>query len=405
MKLSCVSKFGNLSPKKAFVKTQAVETVKTLDDIEGVRGAWSELQGESTEDIDFFKLIVESRPEVLRPHVMFLLSDGLPQAIMAGRLEESKLEFKLGYKSIWKQKARILAFSDGGFMGDVSKESAKCFVHELLQALKRGDADIVYFQGVRLDSSLYGVVRTMPALLSRDHVVETISRWSMKLPSNVESIYEKMSLKHRKAMRRYFKVLERDHPGQVSFKIIERPDDVEVLCRNAEDISKKTYQRALGAGYIDNEENKKRIRLYAEKARLFSEILYIGEKPCAYWIGFIHNATMYLYFTGYDPNYSKYELGTVLFLKMIEDLIKKKLDVVDFGFGDAFYKHRFGDECYEVTSVYMFRPNLKGVWINLIRTSVVFSRALMLSVLNRMGLVQKIKTRWRRRRLRKNQGA
>jgi hypothetical protein len=136
MKASDVDKFGR-SCIKACGTTQAVQTVRTLNDLERFRDIWTELQGVSTEDIDFFRLIVTSRPEVLRPHVMLLKTDNVPRAIMAGRLEKSKLDFKFGYKSIWKQRAHILAIADGGFMGDVSKESAFCFVQSLAGFEKR----------------------------------------------------------------------------------------------------------------------------------------------------------------------------------------------------------------------------------------------------------------------------
>lgn len=170
-----------------------------------------------------------------------------------------------------------------------------------------------------------------------------------------------------------------------------------------EDVAKKTYQRALGVGYIDNEENRRRLKLDAEKARLFAKILYLGETPCAFFVGFIHCGTIYLAFTGFDPNYSKYEVGTILYLKMIEDLIDKNVGTVDFGFGDAFYKQRFDAEFYKETSMYIFAFNLKGLWIKLGRTSIFLCKIFVLSVLSKFDIVQRIKTRWRNRKLSKVQ--
>jgi ribosomal protein S18 acetylase RimI-like enzyme len=392
---------------KDCIEIRRVETARTLEDLEKMRESWREFQDTSTdigEDIDFFKLVLTSRPEVLRPHVMLLLSNETPQAIMAGRLEVSELTIKLGYKSIWRQKARILAIPNGAFMGDVSKRSAVSLLKELLLVVKRSEADIIYFQSVALESPLYDAIKTTVPFYLRDFTVKPAPRWSMKLPPNINILYEKISGKRRYWFRRQFKVLERDFPGQICFKIFEKPQEVDKLCRDVEYITMKTYQRALGVGYIDNEENRTRLKLDAEKARLFANLLYIGKKPCAFWVGFIQHRTIYLYFTGFDPAYSKYELGTLLLLRMIEELIGRNINAIDFGFGDAFYKHRFDAESRDETSFYIFRPSLKWVSINFIRTIFGLSGSFAIYLLNRLGLTQKIKTGWRKRIRSKYQG-
>jgi CelD/BcsL family acetyltransferase involved in cellulose biosynthesis len=157
----------------------------------------------------------------------------------------------------------------------------------------------------------------------------------------------------------------------------------------------------LGVGFVDNEENRRRFKLDAEKARLFAKMLYIGEEPCAFYVGFIHRDTLYPFFTGYDPNYSKYEVGTIAFLKMVEDLINRNLGMVDFGFGDAFYKQQFADEFYQETAMYIFSSTLRGFWIKMGRTSIFLCKSLALSFLSKFGIVQEVRKRWRKRKLSK----
>lgn len=381
-----------------------VETMRTVKEIEGIREVWAELQGESPEDIDVFVTVVSSRPEVVGPYVMLFSSSGTPQAIMAGRLEESKLSFRLGYKSVWSQKARVLAIADGGFMGDVSLTSSVSLVRELLLLLKRNEADVIFFQSVALESPLLDAIKATVPFFLRGCTARPQPRWTMKLPASTKTFHENMSRNERHEVRKIFKYLERDYPGQVRSVIFERPSDVDTLCKAAEYVTKKTYLRALGVGYVDNEENRDRLRLYAAKGRLFAEVLYIGEEACAFWIGFFHGRTLYLYFTGYDPQYSKYRLGTALYTKIVEDLINRNTEVVDFGFGDARYKHRFGGECRYEIPFYIYRPSPKWVWTNFVLTVSTTSRSLILSALNRLNLVQRIKTGWRKRILSKHHG-
>jgi hypothetical protein len=376
--------------------------LRTLEDIERIRDVWDELQWATSGQIDFFKTIVASQPEAMRPHVMLLLSGDVPRAIMVGRLERTQLNFKLGYKSIFKPRARVLTIVAGGFMGDVSTASSESFVRELLRVLRRGEADIVLFESVRLDSALYIAIRTIPPFFSRDQFLERVKHRSMKLPPNTDGLYEKMSSKHRYWLRRLPKVLERDHPGQVRFKVFEKPSEVELLCRDAEYIAKRTYQRALGVGFIDNEMNRRRLKLEAEKGWLHAEVLYIAESPCAFWIGFLYGKTFTLAYTGYDPEYRKYEPGTVLFVNMIQNLINMNVDIVDFGAGDAFYKERFGDKSWEDATMFIFAPSLKGFLIGFVRNSLLFCKSSALTFLARLGLLQKLKTRWRKQALSKN---
>jgi hypothetical protein len=378
---------------------EIVETLRTIDDIERLRDVWRHLQRTSDEglDLDFLRLVVQTRSEVVRPHVMLLSTDGTPRALMVGRLEESSLAFKLGYKVMWKQKVRLLTIFDGGFMGDSWTETSTRFVQELWRALKAHEAHAVLFQNVRLDSALCAAIRTVPPFFFRDHAVEARPRWSMRLPTDIGGLYEKMGSKHRYWLRRLPKVLEKDHPGQIRIRVFAEPSEIELFCKDAEHVAKKTYQRGLGEGFIDNEENRKRLRLDAEKGNLYAVILYIADVACAFWIGYLGGRTCYLVATGYDFQYKKYELGTVLLLRMIQDLIAMDVAVVDFGYGDAFYKQRFGDQTWREAQMFIFAPTFKGLLLNSIRTLVFFCSSMALNFLKRLGVLQKIKTRWRAR--------
>ena len=108
-------------------------------------------------------------------------------------------------------------------------------------------------------------------------------------------------------------------------------------------------------------------------------------------------ASFILDYTAYDPAFQKNEPGTVLFMKMIDDLCRLKVKEIDFGFGDALYKNRYGDESWEESSVYIFSPRWKGAKLNACRTLTGKIHQLSEKMAKKAQILQKIKTRWRRK--------
>lgn len=105
----------------------SIKVAKSVEDVEELRGTWQEWQWHPNADIDFYLTIVNARPEILRPHVILLLSNDQPVAMMIGRIEEKKFEFKIGYKSFYGPKVRLLTIIYGGILGDHSLRRCSFF--------------------------------------------------------------------------------------------------------------------------------------------------------------------------------------------------------------------------------------------------------------------------------------
>jgi CelD/BcsL family acetyltransferase involved in cellulose biosynthesis len=375
-----------------------IRVLRTLEEVEHIRNVWSAMQWCPESDIDFYSFIVKVRPEIVRPHVLVVYRHGQPVAIFAGRVENSLLEIKIGYKVIWRAKVRRIINPYGGFMGESSREVSEALIRQLLRSLREESADILLLASIRRDAELARLTRRVPNPLCRDYLPHTARHWTMNLPASLEEILEqRMSKKHRYWARRIMRLLEKDFPGALRYACYSAPNEVEKLYKDAHQVARKTYQWGLGVGFCDSEEQRKRLRLEAEKGWLRGYVLYLRDEPVAFWNCVVYQDKAYLASTGYDPAFAKYEVGTALFLRLINDMCCQNLKQLDFGIGSAFYKERFGDIGVEEDTICVFASTFRGIFLNALRLLTSGSVGLVRGTVRLLGLEQRLKRAWRKR--------
>ena len=172
---------------------------------------------------------------------------------------------------------------------------------------------------------------------------------------------------------------------------------MKALLTDVECISKTTYQRGLGVGFNRNDNMiLERLMLSYKKSWIRGYILYINDEPVSYWIGSLFRETFYLEYTGYISIYEKYDVGTNLFIKMAEDIIMNtNCRVIDFCYGDAFYKNWFGDRKYQESSIIIFSTTIVNLYINTIMTFADIISKMIQNILKKFGVLNKVKKLWR----------
>ncbi len=378
----------------------SVTIARSMDEALGLRKAWEEMQFHPNAELDFYRMIVSMRPEVLRPHIIVLYERGTPKAMLVGRLERTTIEFKIGYKTAARTKVRMLTVIYGGRMGEESATLDELLVRELIASLKQAEADVVLLSQVRVDSPLYAAWRSLPGVLWRDHFPVRCPHWQMSLDVPPEQLMKGLS----NGTRWQFRKLQKDHPALV-IKEFVAPGDVDALCSAMETVAAQTYQRGLGAGFVDNSENRNRFLLAARQGRLRAYVLANGQEPFAFWVGTRIRDVFYADFTGYASKLKKYSPGTFLFFKTLQALYSEGIRTVDFGFGDAFYKQRFGNKHWDEAATLMVAPTFRGLGIVLLRTGTTVINRAANKILARMSLLQRVKTSWRGRAQKHLRGA
>ncbi len=180
-------------------------------------------------------------------------------------------------------------------------------------------------------------------------------------------------------------------------EIVQQSKDIERFIAGAENIARRTYQRGLGAGFIDNDEMRRRLELAAAKGWLRAYTLYVGDQPVAFYCGRLYKSVMFLDWTGYKSDYQQYEVGTLLFLRIIEYLCEIGVNSVNFGWGHGFFKERFGTDRRTEGWVSIYAPNARGLSANVLNTMQAGINRLLMVATKRLGFVAKVKKCWRAR--------
>lgn len=374
-----------------------LEILRTIAEIEGVRGKWEELEWHPNSDIDFYQMVLSWGGQSVRPYICVLSrdSDGV-DAMVVCRIEKTQFKNRLGYIVLMNTTTRQLSVVHGGVLGNLDRTGADKVVSAMLNSLRRGEADSAFFNHVKVGSPLYESALNLPSMFCRDFVSDRSDHWRARLSNGFEGFLQNLSSKSRYNLRRAEKIFEKAHSGDVVVRKFNDLKEVSALTSDAEAVAQTAYQRKLGAGFVNSKKMCDRLELMARRGWLKGYVLYAKGVPCAYWIATKYKGTVYLNMTGYNPKFGKHEVGTILFLKMIEDLCQDvAVESIDFGLGDASYKRRFGDENWEDSTVYVWAPTVKGVFLNMLRTGTRLGAQAAEGLLVRSGLRDRIKRLWR----------
>lgn len=373
-----------------------IRVLRTREQIKSLRDFWQSCQACRDADFDFFLFFIDLNPEAQRPHVIAIYEAGIPTAILAGRLDVTRIPVRVGYFSFPVPKLRIFNFVYGGWLGDRSEKTAKLLIDSILEGLRAGEADAAMLHYADLASPLVHCATSLPFRLCIDHLIEPQNHWVRE--GRVGSgLLAGLPANERYNQRRRAKMRATDF-RDIKIETFQAPDQVDRLMRDAEAVASTSYQRGLGVGFADTPIIRGRLEFEARNGWLQGHILYLDAKPVAFWIASVRNKIAVSDYLAFNPDYAKYAPGMFLMINAMESL--HDVDRVDFGGGDARYKELFANTLQREATVYIFAPTIKAIAVNALRTG---ARAAHQSAKRALPQLAAIKRRWRTRSA--NQGS
>ncbi|MGD0643948.1 MAG: GNAT family N-acetyltransferase [Candidatus Bathyarchaeia archaeon] len=160
------------------------------------------------------------------------------------------------------------------------------------------------------------------------------------LPESYEEFLTMLSPKKRKYIKNGMKKLEENF--EVEFVDYSQPEHFSQGMEEFFQLHQKKW-KSLGCSGVFSD--PKMCNFHMDIAKIFSKdgwlslnVLKLSGNPVAAEYGFKYNSKYYAYLAGYDPAYSKYSVGNMLFVHIIRNLIQEKLTQYDFLRGSEQYK-------------------------------------------------------------------
>lgn len=376
---------------------------KNFEEIEAIRSIWEKMQRNEpypvpNADIDRYLSVIKASGDDVRPYVMLLECNGNPAAITIGRIEKHQLDFKLGYKTLFSPALKCLSIVYGGIIGRPSAELCEVLIDKLMNVLRRGQTDLVLFNHLGIESPIYKLCKTVPGLFSRSHFASEELHWQTYIPDTVEEFYRKIPNSRKRRWRRDIRQLEKISSAEIKVVCYSQLSDVDYLIDVACRIKELTYKSGLAVGFTNSAVNRALLEKAARDGWLRAYILYLGDEPCAFQFDILYGKTQFSEFGSFDPKWSRGSPGTVLLIKVLEQLCRESnVSMMDFGFGHALYKKKFGTNHWLEETVCIYAPRLYPILINMAMSANLACSIILRRVAECLKFDLWLKRNWRRK--------
>ena len=184
-------------------------------------------------------------------------------------------------------------------------------------------------------------------------------RHYIDMDQSFDDYMAQFSGKTRSTLRRKARKLADDAGG---YTVTEHrtPAEIEAFLAAALPLSARTYQaRLLDAGLPESPEARRAMLEAAEADRMRAFLLHAGGQAVAYLSLPLAGQTLVYAYLGYDPDWARLSVGTVLQMDALERLFaEQRYRWFDFTEGDGAHKQMFGTHAAACSSLVLLEPTL-----------------------------------------------
>lgn len=208
-----------------------------------------------------------------------------------------------------------------------------------------------------------------------------------------DAYQDKFSSKTRATIKRKARKYAEHCGGTLRWKAYSASGEVEEFLAHARAVSKLSYQeRLLDAGIPDSEEFARQAGALAAEDRMRGYILFDGERPVSYLYCPAHEGVLMYAYLGYDPEYMRLSVGTVLQWLAVEALFaERRFKYFDFTEGESEHKLLFATHQRQCANVFFIRRSLRNTAIIYGQVTMNRFSSWLGAIVDRLGLKAKIK--------------
>lgn len=195
---------------------------------------------------------------------------------------------------------------------------------------------------------------------------DQFDRYYINLDQTFDEYTSKFSSKTRSTIKRKIKKFAK-HCGEdgMKWQSYKTPEEMKEFYKFAREVSKKSYQeRLLDAGLPETDEFVNEMSSKAEQGDARGYLLFDKEVPVAYIYCPISDGVLLYQYLGFDPQYNKMSVGTILHWLVFQDIFEEgKFKYFDFTEGQSDHKKQFSTDSLFCGNVYMFPRKPGGMAI------------------------------------------
>lgn len=291
----------------------------------------------------------------------------------------------------WNLKGYRLA--GNRLIGSSDPRVQSSLLKEISNHLATTKADFLLVEDLETTDPLFEQVSNNSHDLLPFHPVPVQARHMIDLPETHDEYWAKFNSKTRGTIRRKAKQL-----SDCRVERISKPFQIPDFLIAAQQISRQTWQNDLLGLRIQNDEFELQLFTFlATQDALRAYLLWDGDTPVSFVIGYQFNGVFHYEEVGYNREYAQKSPGQYLVVSMLADMYEhERPDVFDFGGGHADYKRMFGTRVSESGNVWLLRPGLRS---KMIMSYFNGRRAMTQSIrrtLDRFGLLDQLRKLTRR---------
>ena len=190
----------------------------------------------------------------------------------------------------------------------------------------------------------------------------------IEIPDSEEKLLSSLNPKFRKNLQRRLRKLEKEQ-GNVELKHYYELGSLEEAMEIFFRLHQKRWIQKGESGVFGEQKAREitmqTMKFFAEKNWLRLHFLTVNNKPVSVSVDLEYGGKMYGHLAGFDPAYSKYSVGNILLLKILNQCVKKRLSEYDFMQGDESYKFDWTNNYRQSMNMFCVNKKLSSIMIYL----------------------------------------
>jgi CelD/BcsL family acetyltransferase involved in cellulose biosynthesis len=359
-------------------KTLQIHEINTKKQFYKMRKHWNNTLNESLEN-NIFLTWEKMAPSVNRLEkenqlkILYATDSDKLVGIAPFRKSRRSLKGHLNYDVI-----EPLTNGDTDYTGIILAKQGKQILHKFLTYLfNQKDWDLMLLPDIPQTSPTLELLKHTSKLLPKSQIEKGIICPYLTIPNSEQKLLANLNIKFRKNLQRRLRKIEREH-GNVELKEYYELGSLEQAMEILFKLHQKRWTSKTELGRFATHKEKvftiQTAKYFAKKKWLRLFFLTVNNIPVATELNLEYQGKMYGHLSGFDPAYSKYSVGHLLTLRILEECIKKGISEYDFMQGAESYKFDWTDKYRQNMNVICVNKKLSAMMICLtLKFSKLFS--------------------------------